>query len=60
MLRPGVIAHFNSIRALEMCNKTVHRTEGGAYVERTDGDAVRSSWRSTQPLVAVAKAQQTT
>jgi hypothetical protein len=58
MLRPGVIAHFNSIRSLEMCNKTVRRTNGGAFVERADADAVRSSWRSSQPLVAAAKAQQ--
>ncbi len=58
MLRPGLIAHFNSIRSLEMCNKTVVRTDGGAYVERTDGDAVRSNWRSTQGLVGASKASQ--
>ncbi len=58
LLRPAVIAHFNSIETLEMCNKTVRRVDGGAYVERTDGDAVRASWQANQDLVHAAKTQQ--
>ncbi len=52
LVRPGLIAHFNSTTTLEGNNKTLETVPGGGrYVIRNDQDAVLAGRRAAQHLV---------
>ena len=59
LIRPGVIAHFNSVSTLMANNKGIARHPGGgSYVVRTDQAAVVAGRKAAEGLVAASKVQQ--